>query len=321
MLIQDRIYGKFEIKEKVLIDLINSKALQRLKGISQLGMPQEYYHKQTYSRYEHSVGVFLLLRVLKASLKEQIAGLIHDVSHTAFSHVVDWVVGSYETESYQDEIFLEILNNTDIPEILKEHNIEIDEVKDLEKFTLLEREIPSLCADRIDYSLREMAVLNSRDFIEEILKNFVVKGNQICIKDKEVAEKFAKNFLELQKEHWAGAEAKVRYYILSEILREAINKEYIKLEDLSMTDNEVLEILYKTKDKNIISLLNKLKRPLKIKHSEKNGIEIKKKFRYIDPEVLVDNNIKKLSEISESYNSILKKEKIRSKINVFVEIM
>ena len=36
----------------------------------------------------------MLLAKKGASLTEQIAGLIHDVSHTVFSHVIDRVVGN-----------------------------------------------------------------------------------------------------------------------------------------------------------------------------------------------------------------------------------
>lgn len=43
MIVQDIIYGSFEINEPVLIELINSKPIQRLKGIAQYGLPDEYY--------------------------------------------------------------------------------------------------------------------------------------------------------------------------------------------------------------------------------------------------------------------------------------
>ena len=33
----------------------------------------------------------LLIKKLGGSVEEQIAGLLHDVSHTAFSHVIDYV--------------------------------------------------------------------------------------------------------------------------------------------------------------------------------------------------------------------------------------
>ena len=103
MKINDLVYGEEEIGEQVLIELINSSAIQRLKEISQFGLPEEYHHRKVFSRYAHSVGVLILLRRLGADLDEQIAGLLHDVSHTAFSHVIDWVLENSE-ENYQDKI-------------------------------------------------------------------------------------------------------------------------------------------------------------------------------------------------------------------------
>ena len=50
MLINDKVYGYEEIKEPVILELINSPTLQRLKGISQQGMPKEYFHRESIKR-------------------------------------------------------------------------------------------------------------------------------------------------------------------------------------------------------------------------------------------------------------------------------
>ena len=93
MKIKNIVYGEEEINEGVLIELVNSKEVQRLKNITLTGIPEEYYFRKVSSRFGHSVGVMILLRRLGADLKEQIAGLLHDVSHTAFSHLVEWLFG------------------------------------------------------------------------------------------------------------------------------------------------------------------------------------------------------------------------------------
>ena len=86
----DTFYGSIDVQEPVLIDLIHSPAVQRLKRVHQYGVAFYTTHKENYTRYDHSLGVFAILRLKEASLQEQIAGLLHDVSHTAFSHVGDW---------------------------------------------------------------------------------------------------------------------------------------------------------------------------------------------------------------------------------------
>ena len=91
MKIEDRVYGDFIVKEGVLIDLMESIPMQRIKGVNQAGASQYLFSGRDVSRYEHCVGVMILLDKLGAGLEEKIAGLLHDVPHTAFSHVVDFV--------------------------------------------------------------------------------------------------------------------------------------------------------------------------------------------------------------------------------------
>ena len=155
VLINDRVYGKYEIQEPVIVELINTDSIQRLKDIHQFGMPQRFYPFPGYSRYEHSLGVMLTLKELGADLEEQVAGLLHDVSHTAFSHTVDWVVGSREKEDFQDKNLKTIITNSDIPGILMRHGIDTNRITEHDNYPLLERPAPYLCADRVDYTLRE----------------------------------------------------------------------------------------------------------------------------------------------------------------------
>jgi HD superfamily phosphohydrolase len=78
----DELYGRVEITEPVLLDLIASEAMQRTKGISQHGITALLGITPPFSRFDHSLGAMLLVRHLGASVKEQIAALLHDISHT-----------------------------------------------------------------------------------------------------------------------------------------------------------------------------------------------------------------------------------------------
>ncbi|MFH1787198.1 MAG: HD domain-containing protein [archaeon] len=308
----DRVYGKEEIKESVLIDLINSNVVQRLKGISQLGMPDEYYHKKGYSRYEHSIGVLILLRKLNADLTEQIAGLLHDVSHTAFSHVVDWVLGDPTKEDYQDNHFSEVFFNSNIPKILDKYGFDSSKISNIESFSLLERRAPNLCVDRIDYTLRELEFLGKSEIVKRILNDLTTKNGRVVFQGFRVAEDFANEYMNLQNEHWAGNEARARYYILASVLKKGLENEIINVNDFMRTDNEVIQLLKETNNDYILNGLSLLKNSLKVLEDEK-GIELKKKFRYINPEVLIKNRIVPLTEISFDYRNFLKKTEKNSK--------
>ena len=158
----DRLYGTISITEPIILDLIKSKALQRLKGIDQAGYFDVYVPNTHHTRYEHSLGVYILLKNYGASLQEQIAGLIHDVSHSAFSHCIDYVFGAekQKTHLHQDYMFSDFVLKSDIPKILNSYDIDISYILEEKNFPLKEKELPDLCADRIDYSLRTAIVYN-----------------------------------------------------------------------------------------------------------------------------------------------------------------
>ena len=147
----DRVYGNFEIKEPVILELINSKTIQRLKDIDQAGYFEPHFPGTAHSRFEHSIGVYLLLKMYKAPIEEQIAGIIHDVSHSAFSHCIDYVLGagSGKEHNHKDNIFDKFVRKSEIPEILKKHNLDLKYILDDENFPLKEKDLPDLCATEL----------------------------------------------------------------------------------------------------------------------------------------------------------------------------
>ena len=110
----------------------------------------------------------MLIRNYSAPLEEQIPGLIHDVSHSAFSHCIDYVldVGSEKEHNHQDNFFDVYIRKTQIPEIIEKYGFDPDYIFNDKNFPLEEKELPDLCADRIDYSLRTATifkVINEQD--------------------------------------------------------------------------------------------------------------------------------------------------------------
>jgi HD superfamily phosphohydrolase len=113
MKIYDALYGEYQI-DGVLEDLVNCPEIQRLKDIHMIGPSYLLNPLWNETRYEHSVGVMLLIKKLGGTIEEQIAGLLHDVSHTIFSHVIDMVMKK-EMEDYHEEIKADYLKNSTIP--------------------------------------------------------------------------------------------------------------------------------------------------------------------------------------------------------------
>ena len=313
MLIRDRIYGSFTITEPVILELLKSAPVRRLKGISQLGVPDKYHYSKGFSRYEHSIGVMLLLRRLGASLEEQIAGLLHDVSHTAFSHVVDWVVGERKTENFQDDRHLQVLTKSELAKILKKYGYNPRKIADLHSFKLLDNDIPNLCADRIDYSLR---CLSLKD-LKRTSNIFKVDRDKIIIKDKKSALLFANSFLDCQIEQWGGFEGVCRYEIFSTVLQRAIELRIIKLEDFYGDEESILSKVEASKDKiiriGIKTLSNKSLSKLPL--SDK---KITKKFRFVDPEYIENGRMVRVSETFPRFVQKLERAKKANEVGIQV---
>ncbi len=310
MEIKDIIYGNFNIEEPILIELIKSKPIQRLKKIEQNGVPQEYNEFKSYSRFDHSIGVMLLLRKLGANIEEQAAGLLHDVSHTAFSHIADLVFGHFEKEDFQDINHEKILMNSEIPLILKKHGFDAKRIVNLENYSLLESQAPNLCADRLDYSLREMHIWANPKIVNTCINSLINYNGRIIFNSKNAAKSFANSYMKCQMEYWAGIVPSIQFYIMAKMLKIALNKNIINLEDFYTTDDLIMKKLKQCNDREINEFLNILSKKIRYELSENNPeIILKKKFRYVDPEYLENEKLSRLSEEDKDYKKLLEENR------------
>ena len=296
-----------------ILELIKSKPVQRLKGIAQFGIPDEFYHLPNYSRYEHSIGVMLLLKKLGASEEEQIAGLLHDVSHTAFSHVIDWVLGDGSTEDYQDEQHEQYVTSSEIPAILKKHGYSVERIVDYHHFGLLEQDLPSLCADRVDYSLREFPA----DVVKVCVSALTAKDDKIVFANKEAALLFARHFLKQQMEHWGGFEAASRYRLFADALRQGLKDGDITEDDFWRDDTFVIKKLAVSKNKKLQATLQTL-RSKSLDHLPKSKTVVHKKFRFVDPLYVDGKKLTRLSKANKKYAEELEKALHVNKLGIIV---
>lgn len=316
MIVKDSVYSTYEIDSPIAIDLINSELFQRLKKINQFGLPNKYYHKVGFSRYEHSIGVYILLDKLGATEEEKISGLLHDISHTAFSHLVDWVIGDVENENYQDNRHHTVLESKEISDILQKYGYSSERVANESIFPLLEQDLPRLCADRIDYSLRE----GDAKLSEIVLNSLRVVDCRIVFTNVDIALLFSKQFLFLQANHWGGYEAVTRYNIFSELLKETLDNKDININDLMKTDDFVIEKIENADSEEYKEILTVLQKK-DLSFLNKSNTPLKKKFRYVDPEILIDGNIKLLSEINIEFKNELDKARKENEQGIYSGIL
>jgi len=82
----------------------------------------------------------LLLKKLGASLEEQIAGLLHDIPHTAFSHTIDFVFPNKD-HNFHERFHEKIIKESEIPEILERYGFVLERLLNEHNFPLLEKKL------------------------------------------------------------------------------------------------------------------------------------------------------------------------------------
>src|SRR4051794_33593470 len=157
--VTDALWGPVELGEPVLAELVRSAPVQRLRGINQAGAGFYLFPEQRRStRFEHSIGVMGLLSLLGAPLEERVAGLLHDVPHTAFSHTAD-VVFPNDERNYHERFHEAVIMQSGVPGILQRHGVPLRAALEPALYPYLEQPLPDLCADRVDYALRDALAL------------------------------------------------------------------------------------------------------------------------------------------------------------------
>lgn len=322
LIYQDRIYGKIKIEKPVILELVKSNCIQRLKGISQGGHCPIYFKvlslaffKPRVFRFEHSLGVLVLLKIFSASLEEQIAGLIHDVSHSVFSHTIDYVLkeGSEKTQSFQDSIYEKFVLQSEIPKILKKYGFDANFFLNKEVFSLLERELPDLCADRIDYSLRDAVAYKiiPKTEAENFIKNLEIINNQWVFKSFIFANKFAQFFKLMNDVYYSGIATALMYKTVGDMVSYSLRKGVLSKEDLFTSDEKVLKKIkkFRKKDENLNLLLKRMAGKVKFKVTKKDyNIHCFCKSRIVDPLFKIREKVKRLSEVNKNWAKIIKRE-------------
>ena len=87
---KDDIYGWCWEYDPTVCSVIRSPTFRRLDGILQAGTPALLgFLPKEVTRKSHCLGTMRLVRHCGGSSQEQLAALLHDVTHCAFSHVAD----------------------------------------------------------------------------------------------------------------------------------------------------------------------------------------------------------------------------------------
>jgi uncharacterized protein len=166
---KDPVHRYVHVRDRVIWDLIATPEFQRLRRIKQLGTTNITFHGAEHSRFNHSLGVYEIVRRIINNFQDRphwnnedrllcmCAALLHDLGHGPFSHSFEKVF-KLDHEYYTQAI---ILGDTGVHKILERVSPGFaQEVADVIAKTHSNKLVVSLIssqidADRMDYLQRD----------------------------------------------------------------------------------------------------------------------------------------------------------------------
>jgi uncharacterized protein len=197
---KDPVHRYIHVRDKIIWDLIGTKEFQRLRRIKQLGTTYLTFHGAEHSRFNHSLGVYEIIRRIIDDVfvgrehwdhSERLlclcAALLHDLGHGPFSHSFEKVF-HLDHEDFTQAI---ILDDTEVNKVLRRMGDDFPKkVAEVIAKTYKNKLVVSLIssqidADRMDYLLRDAyytGVSYGNFDMERILRVMRPREDQVVIK-------------------------------------------------------------------------------------------------------------------------------------------
>jgi HD superfamily phosphohydrolase len=199
---QDPVYGPIPVQSPLLLSLIDSRAVQRLKHIRQLGTSYFTFLGAEHSRFSHSLGCLHLMGVVLDHLEReeglkvtaetrelaQASALLHDVGHCAYSHTLEGVLG-HEHEAMSVRLVRE---DPQLRALLGRRAGPVADVlrgrpRGREASVLVDLVSSQLDVDRLDYLVRD-AHYTGLDSglvdVSRIVSNFTLHRGKLVVKER-----------------------------------------------------------------------------------------------------------------------------------------
>lgn len=203
-----------------------------------------------YSRWDHSMGVGLIVWHFTGSMEQAMAGLLHDIAIPVFAHVVDFLYGDHmKQESTEAGTSQMIRESRALQEVLRKYGLSSEDVEDYHRYPVADNDSPRLCADRLEYTLGNAVNYGivSGAKAKEFYDNLVVGCNEagvdeLMFRDGDAALAFAETALQCSQIYVAD-EDRYAMQSLAELLGEAMEKGICKQTDLYGQETQVIDKL------------------------------------------------------------------------------
>ena len=151
---------------------LSTETLKRILNVSQFcgcDYTNLYQILFLYTRFHHSLVVAHMTWHFTHDKKATIAALLHDIGTPCFAHCIDYVFGDYlKQESSERKITEMVKRDPTLLAYLQEDGITIDDLEQLEQYSILENKAPQLCTDRLDGVLHTCYIWLQTHSLQEI---------------------------------------------------------------------------------------------------------------------------------------------------------
>ena len=288
-----------------LLPYLSSVAMQRLKGVDMnCGMNftsfPVFRDLEPYSRYDHSLGVALIVWHFTHNRIQALAGLFHDIATPAFSHVTDFMRGDYlKQEASENETSMVIHNDPDIMKQLSQDEISPDQVSDYHLYPIADNDSPHLSADRLEYTCGDIVDYHfgTAENVRALYNDLIVLKNEDGIDEigfmhPKQTEQFARYALQCGK-IYSCKEDRYAMDRLSDLLKECIADHTLEMSDLYTSEKEVIRKIRMVHEKEWKEFTS-LSRVVSLPADTKGARMIRVKKRYIDPLVMNQGRVSDL---------------------------
>ena len=238
-----------------LREMAQAPSLQRLRqvgmncGCEYTSVPM-FRRPETYHRYEHSLGVALIVWRFTGDLAQTAAGLLHDIATPVFAHVVDFVRGDYLRQEATEAGTREcIAADAQLVGTLSRYGLTVDDVCDYHRYPIADNDSPRLSADRLEYTLGNIVHygFDTAENAMALYRDLTVLTNEeempeIGFAHEEQAVRFAELSLRCSK-LYVSPEDRYAMQRLSEILRTALAEGVLTPAMLYSTEPEVIRVM------------------------------------------------------------------------------
>lgn len=209
-----------------------------------------YRHLGPHSRYDHSVGVGLIVWHFTHDPAQAAAGLFHDLPTPVFAHVVDFLRGDYLTqEATEDGTFASITHSAEIMAALEKTGIDPADIGNYHRYPIADNDAPRLAADRLEYTLSNMVNFGcaTRQETAAFYGDLCLTPNEdgapeLSFRSGDTALDFSLRALTLSRLYESN-EDRYAMQMLSELLGRALQLGAVSEEDLYTTETAVIQKL------------------------------------------------------------------------------